>query len=317
MKYARLTPGAGFSPLRSFLYYGQRLAISPAVRWFVVALLRRMVGLRQGPMPAAQALTEGVALPEQGEGVAAVAWGVREEVAVNQLRADGYAPLGQLLDASQCAEIHAWLRDKPLTDRQSDAAPFVLDALPAGVCMAEFALRDIVACPHLMALANSPALLALASRYIGCKPTISALGLRWSFPRPNDSVLQTFHRDSEDWRYLKVLVYLTDVDGLAGPHVYVRGSHQTRAPLRLRVYSDKEVVDRYGEERVVFATGTSGFGFAVDTAGIHKGAAPTQSPRLMLQIQYSLLPGYAYEYEPQHYEGPLQLDRYINRLIVR
>jgi hypothetical protein len=73
-----------------------------------------------------------------------------------------------------------------------------------------------------------------------CKPTISALGLRWSFPVPGQSsALQMFHRDSEDWRYLKVLVYLTDVDEDAGPHVYLHGSHLTQAPMRLRFYTDK------------------------------------------------------------------------------
>jgi hypothetical protein len=41
-------------------------------------------------------------------------------------------------------------------------------------------------------------------------------------------VLQAFHRDSEDWRYLKILVYLSDVDDGAGPHVYLHGSHLTR-----------------------------------------------------------------------------------------
>jgi hypothetical protein len=317
MKYARLTPGAGFTPLRSLLYYGQRVVVSPAFRRLVVALLRRMVSFRQGGTPVAPALGLAAGPPVLGQAVAAMTVALREEAAVSQLRADGYTPLGQLLDPGQLAQIHAWLRDKPLADRHSNAVPFVLDALPSDVCLAEFALHDIVACPHLMALANSPALLALATRYIGCKPTISALGLRWSFPRPNGSVLQAFHRDSEDWRYLKILVYLTDVDTLAGPHVYVRGSHRTRAPLRLRVYGDDEIHERYGAERVISATGTAGFGFAVDTAGIHKGAAPTQWPRLMLQIQYSLLPGYAYQYQPAPYGGPLVLDRYINRLVVR
>ena len=37
----------------------------------------------------------------------------------------------------------------------------------------------------------------------------------------------------------------------------------------------------------------------------------------MLQIQYSLLPSYAYQYAPEPYDGPLLLDPYVNRLIVR
>jgi hypothetical protein len=115
---------------------------------------------------------------------------------------------------------------------------------------------------------------------------------------PGGSALQAFHRDSEDWRYLKVLVYLTDVDDGAGPHVYLHGSHLTQAPMRLRFYSDvkspartaPKTADRHRHARLCFA---------VDTAGIHKGTAPSLQPRLMLQIQYSLLPSYAYRYTPE------------------
>ena len=55
----------------------------------------------------------------------------------------------------------------------------------------------------------------------------------------------------------------------------------------------------------------------MDTRGIHKGMAPTGRPRLLLQIQYSLLPVYMYRYEKPRRTAPEQLDRYINRLFVR
>ncbi len=36
----------------------------------------------------------------------------------------------------------------------------------------------------------------------------------------------------------------------------------------------------------------------------------------MLQIQYSLLPSFAYQYQPATYPGPDRFDPYINRLIL-
>jgi hypothetical protein len=181
--------------------------------------------------------------------------------------------------------------------------------------MANYDLKDIIDAPHLLELANRPSLLRLATSYIGCKPTISALGLRWSFPGAGIATdVQAFHRDLEDWRYLKILVYLTDVDEEAGPHVYVRGSHLTKSSIRFQQYRDAEIQEKYGTEKTVVATGKAGFGFAVDTSGIHKGAVPEREPRLMLQIQYSLLPAYAYRYTPHPYRGSLTLDPYINRL---
>jgi hypothetical protein len=300
MEYAQLTPGRRFAPLHSLLYYSQRVVTRPVLRRMVVRALSGALRLREG------------------SGRHLHAANADEDAALLDLSRTGYAPLGNLLSAQQCDEIRRYLQDKPLTDRDRERQDFTLEEHPDGVRVADYHLHDVVACPHILALANSPPLLGLAARYMECKPTISALGLRWSFPVDGDcSALQAFHRDSEDWRYLKVLVYLTDVGPDAGPHVYLHGSHLTKAPMRLRFYSDNEISSAYGSEMLLTATGTRGFCFAVDTAGIHKGTAPALQPRLMLQIQYSLLPSYAYRYAPVSYDGPLMLDPYVNRLIVR
>ena len=300
MEYAKLTPGRHFSPLHSFLYYSQRIVTPLPLRRLAVRALSGALRLREGPSKHLHAAT------------------AAEDAALRDLNRSGYTPLGNLFNEQQCNEIRTYLQDKPMTDRDRRREGFTLAQRPHGVRVADYHLRDLVPCPHILALANSPGLLGLAARHLGCKPTISALGLRWSFPvEGDDSALQAFHRDSEDWRYLKVLVYLTDVDQHAGPHVYVHGTHLTPAPVRLRFYSDEEISDAYGDALLLTATGTRGFCFAVDTAGIHKGTAPEKQARLMLQIQYSLLPSYAYRYTPERYDGPLMFDPYVNRLIAR
>ena len=297
MEYAQLTPGRGFAPLHSLLYYGQRFVTSRGMRRLIVAVLRTSIRLRQGSFRVNQ--------PENDQ----------DREILRALCNDGYAPLPGLLSAAQIADIRAFFRSKSLVARPSHAARFTIDNVPEGVRMADYSLQDIIDAPHILELANSPALLRLAAAYIGCKPTLSALGLRWSFPGAEAGTdVQAFHRDSDDWRYMKILVYLTDVNDEAGPHVYIEGTHTVKAPLRLQLYDDTEIRQRYGEGRIIVATGNAGFGFAVDTSGIHKGAVPAKKPRLMLQIQYSLLPAYAYRYAPQPYGGSLVLDAYINRL---
>jgi hypothetical protein len=297
MEYARLTPGMGFNPIHSLLYYGQRVVTSPALRRLVVAALRYSVRFRHGTLPAG------------------LLQATEETETVDLLRHDGYVPLPALLTNDEIADIHAFFRSRLLASRPDTGSRFTIDNVPPDARIANYGLKDIIDSPHILELANRPSLLRLAASYIGCKPTISALGLRWSFPSAAVGTdVQAFHRDTDDWRYMKVLVYLTDVNEEAGPHVYVRGSHTTRAPMRLRPYQDSEINQRYGADQTIVATGKAGFGFAVDTAGIHKGAVPTKEPRLMLQIQYSLLPAFAYRYQPQPYNGPLALDPYINRL---
>lgn len=297
MRYARLTPGHGFKPANSFFYYLQRIVVSPPLRGLCVRLFRQWVRLRQGE-PAA-------ALP------------FAQRRLLDRLHAEGYAALGNVLTPAQCADIHRYFKPRTLTDRHDASSTFTLASVPATARLAEYSLGDIVHSPHILALANDRRLLELAASYIGCKPTISQLGVRWSFPaNGRRSDLQTFHRDSEDWRYFKVIIYLTDVGDADGPHVYVRGTHKTRAPMRLQLQSDGEVSEQYGAERLIVARGERGFGFAVDTAGVHKGAPPTDRPRLMLQIQYSLFRSYAYVYEPEPYPDDCLFDRYINRLIL-
>jgi hypothetical protein len=299
MERAQLTPGPAFDPAQSLSYYAQRLMIAPRLRRLIVAGLTFGIRVREGPLQYERPVR------------------TQEEVWLRSLCKDGYAPLEAILSGNQIADIHAFLRGKLLRDHRDRSRLFTLEDTPDGVQLADYHLRDTVDCPHVLELANSPPLLRLARGYIGCKPTISAMVLRWSFA--NSAVgagLQAFHRDFDDWRFVKVFVYLTDVDAGSGPHVYVRGSHLTKGTVRLRPYSDDHIERTYGSEQVITVTGSSGFGFVADTYGIHKGAVPTKRPRLLLQIQYSLLPVYAYRYNPEPYSGPIRLDTYVNRLIL-
>lgn len=292
MKYIQASSPFNRHALRLSLYYLQRLMTSPGLRALVIRLLRRGVALRTGR--------------------AAMKPGERSQLST--LCADGIAPLGQLLSTQQCQDIRHYLADKPLTHRGH--AAFSLAAKPADIAFANHALADLVACPHILGLANSPALLAMAAGYLGCTPTISGLSARWSFPSGVASeVVQQFHRDSEDWLAFRVMVYLTPVDAAAGPHVYVKGTHRDRRTRRLPVLEDAQVQQRFGA-RIVRQTGAPGCGFAVDTAGLHKGEVPSGAARLLLSVQYSILPCFLYEYEPACLpESPF--DAYVNRLIVR
>ncbi|MGZ3183644.1 MAG: phytanoyl-CoA dioxygenase family protein [Telluria sp.] len=299
MKHARLTPGAGFRPWQSLLYYFQRIVVPRGMRSAYVRAVSRWIRRRQGMGGSTQL-------------------SMASRAALVLLSRDGFASLGNVLSARQCAHVRAFMADKVMTNRHAPGEKFTIARVPAQARIADFDLHDILDCPHILELCNSPLLLELATAYIGCKPTISQLGMRWSFPcTEGQSNLQQFHRDAEDWRYFKVLVYLTDVGPHDGPHIFVRGTHTERASLRLHPFEDEPVRLRYGEDNLIAAMGSSGFAFAVDTAGIHKGQGPTGSPRLMLQIQYSLGPSYVYQYDPAPYSGALTLDPYINRLMVQ
>jgi hypothetical protein len=278
--------------LRLFAYYVQRVVTSRLVRAIATRATVALLGARHGR-----------ALPS-GAGSAAL----------DKMRAQGHVRLGRLLSDAQCAEVVAWLRTREMVGARGDRRVFRLDALPPGARIADHPPADVVACPHILALANHPAVLDVATGYLGYRPTITQLGLRWSFPGAGIDVgVQGFHRDSEPGS-IKMMVYLTDVDLGSGPHCYVPGTHRDRMPLRLHRYADADIERDHGGGDIV--TGAAGTAFMIDTRGIHKGTPPLRQARLVLMVQYSLLPCLIYDYAPLPYAGPAQFDPYINRLMI-
>ena len=235
-------------------------------------------------------------------------------LAVAALTANGFCRLGQVLTAGQIAEIRAFLDPLPLTDSSRTGGPgFGRDEVPATVNVAQYDAGAIARAPYLRDLAFDPAILPAVSRYLGVPPTIPYLASWWSLRergQPRDA--QLFHIDFHDFKWVKLFVYLTDVDANAGPHVMVRGSHN-RAERQKRFealkkqdtaennallesfrhanrFEDHHVEAFFGAENLISIDGRAGEAFLVDTAAIHKGLLPTSTDRLVFQALYSLLP---------------------------
>jgi hypothetical protein len=226
----------------------------------------------------------------------------------------GFAQLAPVLDAAQIDEMLAYLAGQLAHDgnRQLFATAQTRDALRA-----RYDLQTIIGCPHVLRAINTPTVLSIAEGFLGCKPTITAIGLHWSFPNdrtPHD--VQMFHRDCEAWQLLNMFVYLTDVDERSGPHRYVFGSHRTRGRLRMTPYAVEHVHDRYGAESVHTVIGPRGTTFVENGWGIHEGHPPLDKPRIMLSVMYSVGPVPIYDYQRVRVKRAHDHDKYINRLLV-
>lgn len=277
LSYARLTPGAGFRPERALAYYAQRAVTQPAARRGVSALIAGLIRARRG-VPT---------------------WPLddRGERALAELRTTGVAVLEPFISEAEAGAMRAYFEARPV--RGADGSAFLADDRPSGTAAAGYGLETVLACPGLVALLNRPEALGLSAAYLGCKPTVSSVGVRWTFPLPDDVArFQDFHRDVDDWRFLKLFIYLTDVDEGSGAHVYVRGSHLSGFRLKSDVYTDASLEARYGEGAATAVVGRPGTTFMADTLGVHRGGRPVTRPRLILQVQYSLLPVFAFLYEP-------------------
>ena len=296
LPHARLRPGPGFRVVRSGCYYAQRAAVAPILRNAVGRAVASAIGFRHGP-----GATPAVA--------------AQHEATTAALREEGIAMLPELCSERQARAMLDYFESQPVVvpgGRLTD-----LDAVAPGTALADYPLRTVLECPGLLRLINHPRALAIASLYLGCKPTLSSLGVRWSFPREGRGTgIQALHRDPDDWRFLKLFIYLTDVGEGCGPHVFVRRSHRTAGRVRSSFYDENEVVKRYGRENVQRVFGPCGTTFIADTYGIHSGDVPRTRPRLILQAQYSLLPVFSFEYAPLAIETGVPVDAYVNRLLM-
>ena len=273
-------------------YYCQRIVVNRLLRDGVIYALRKWIG-----KPISDEALRHEKLPDLIE--------------------EGIIVLDEVLSETQCTEILGYLSDKPVFEhgyRQVLALP---GKRPGDRTFGIYQMEHVLDCPHVMELVSSPKIVQLASDYLGCTPSLTCLGVQWSYPTSSPGIPQKFHRDSEGWKYLRFLIYLTDVDEGCGPHVYVRGSHKGALPFRMKFYQPDEIAERYGRESVMKVLGKRGTGIAADTCGIHKGELPTSRPRLVLTFTYAISPNTLCAYTPLLTRHSPQLANYSNRLFLR
>ena len=102
----------------------------------------------------------------------------------------------------------------------------------------------------------------------------------------------------------------------AGPHRFVAGSHRSSGRIFSRPYTEDEIEDLYGRDKIVKLLGPKGTTFLEDTWGIHKGDIPTIRSRLLLQVEYSIMPVLKVYLWTGVYSRTDVIDRYSNRLFV-
>jgi len=238
----------------------------------------------------------------------------------DQLAADGYVRLGQVLSADECAAVRQSLEQRPcfathvvVPSNRASFTPSTLGECAKTSHLACYELAEVIEAPGLWETANRPDILSLAETYLGCCPTLYSLNAWWSFPRDRTAkYTQHFHRDFDDFKFCTLFVYLTDVDENSGPHRFIRKSHQFeflpgivqaaeqrlgRSLQGLRgdqffgveqgPECDRLYTDVFGD-LIDTIVGPAGFAFLADTSALHMGVPPISSRRLMFWARYGL-----------------------------
>jgi hypothetical protein len=227
-------------------------------------------------------------LPAEPPGIAA---GSIDRV-VAELRTDGCAVLDRRLDEASCQALEDAARSATCTlvDADDGAPPRARydEAAPQAVRY-EIDEADLVELPAVQRLLADESLLAIAQQHLGAAPVQDLVTMWWTASRgraASSTAAQQYHFDLDRVRFLKVFVYLTDVDDQHGPHVFVRGSHRSKPDALRRDgrHSDAEV-ERAFPGKATKIGGPRGTVFLADTLGMHKGTPVEVGHRLVFQLE--------------------------------
>jgi hypothetical protein len=282
-------------------FYLQRRFMNPDVRRWIAKRVARL-------KPAAEYSDDSAAI----------------RTTVNELSAAGSVMLGELLDPAQRAEVFDYFVNcKVHNPYKPGTAEFLPGSTerPPNSHVAHHSDIDVLRAPYLLGIANDPRILKIVSEFLGCKPTIGYLTAWWSYHTGvGAQEAELFHRDVDDWKFVKLFVYLTDVELDTGPHVYVRHSSTSRALTQIRRFTDEEVQSAFGNNNVRRITAKAGQGFLVDTFGLHKGQPVERGTRAIFQVVYSIS---SLPYGPKAPVvsradlGAPNIDPFINRVYVK
>ena len=245
------------------------------------------------------------------------------DAAYDHLARCGWVDLPGLVEPDLVEEVRAYFapleaRDPYRPELGTYRAPL---EVPPCTHVSHYDAADIVRAPYLMRWANDPRVLDLVARWIGGAPTLAALRVWWSTPVGDGTPehAELFHRDVDDLRFIKLFVYLTDVDDSTGPHVFVEGSHRIDRLTEIRRYTDDEIMAAFGGAAVRSFKGPAGTAFLEDTYGMHRGVPPMTGPRLIFQPLYAQRPLIYGPRKPVAGQREVHpgLDPYINRVFLR
>ena len=157
--------------------------------------------------------------------------------------------------------------------------------------------QDILKIEEVQKLAFDKNLLNLVGHFLGSVPVLCQTNCWWSVNKSThrsnlSGNAQLFHQDTEYLKFVKVFIYLTDVEENNGPHQYVQGTSKIAQDKLGDGYTpsnrveDEKVERLFGKENILTFTGKKGSIIIEDTFGLHKGTPVIEGARLLLQLEY-------------------------------
>ena len=200
---------------------------------------------------------------------------------------------------------------------------FKIKNVPNYVKLGRHTILDNLRCPHMLELITNDKVINLASSFLGSPATLTNLLPMWSFKSHHDEPInmQLFHRDAEDYKFIKIFIFLSDVQKGNGEQVYIKGtSNMKNLPIELYKIEryPNQLINRHLDLKKHLAlTGSAGFSWAANPYGIHRGTVPSDTHRLLLQLQFSYEPVPIFNYKSYQYSKWEQLSELAKYTVIK
>ena len=219
---------------------------------------------------------------------------------LNSLKKNGYLVLNSDIFSEVAAEIRLYADKHSLMNKPYGSEPIRY-------------LTEVSKMLSVKRLLNSVDLYSLVSLYLGAPVSIYNVGAWIQYPgykgkAPNT---QLWHRDRDDFSFLKLFMNVNNVTKANGPHAYLPGSHVSNNLSSIfscasdphkqqyvngsihKFFTDKDLYDLGLNIQPKLWEGPSGLTFLEDTRGFHRAYTPETEPRLMFAVTWSVGKGYA------------------------
>jgi hypothetical protein len=170
--------------------------------------------------------------------------------------------------------------------------------------------------PEILRWGLSARLLKIVESYLGLPVGYGGLSFYYSVADGRDAGPRIWHRDKEDWRMIKVAVYLNDVDESGGPYQCVNAAtnewlvatlpkykgltHTEMQQLLASRPGDNRSDDNRSDDWPISCTGKTGTVIFTDTSRCyHRGKPPIHTDRAAIFFHY-------FSYRPKN---PFYCDR--------
>ncbi len=212
------------------------------------------------------------------------------------LNRDGYALFDKKLPQETVSNLYQYAGTSGAKIPPAYDTKIVYDPAHPLAEIYRFDVIDLVNNKDIQSLIMDPVFINIARNYLGCEPIFDFPAMWWStsfLKEASSEAAQLYHFDMDRIKWLKIFIYLTDVNPDTGPHRYIRGSHlpgKKPANLLKRGYAripDSDLKGHYTKEDFIEVCAPAGTVFAGDTKCWHKGTPLKKDHRLVLEFQYT------------------------------